>query len=40
VPELKPIPETDFYTLMEHIFMLPEVKTVVADLVERYAKDE
>ena len=39
-PELKPIPETDFYTLMEHIFMLPEVKTLVADLVERYAKED
>ncbi|MGI6635855.1 MAG: DUF3847 domain-containing protein [Christensenellales bacterium] len=39
-PELKPIPETDFYTLMEQIFMLPEVKTVVADLVERYIKED
>lgn len=39
-PELKPIPETDFYTLMEHIFMLPQVKRVVADLVEHYTKDD
>jgi len=38
-PELKPIPETDFYTLMEQIFMLPEVKTVVADLVEHHTKN-
>ena len=40
VPELKPISETDFYTLMEQIFMLPEVKTLVADLVEHFAKND
>ena len=40
VPELKPISETDFYTLMEQIFMLPEVKTVVANLVEHFAKND
>ena len=40
VPELKPISETDFYTLMEHIFLLPQVKTVVANHVEHYTKDD
>ncbi len=38
VPEVKPLTEVEFYSLMEHILFLPEAKTAVMFAVTNHLK--
>ena len=38
VPELRDLSETEFYTLAEHVFSLPNVKSAVLFAVTEYQK--
>lgn len=40
VPEVKPLTEVEFYSMMEHIFSLTEAKTAVTFATVKHAKAE
>lgn len=40
VPDVKPLTEVEFYSMMEHIFSLPEAKTAVTFATVNHTKPE
>lgn len=40
VPEVKPLTEVEFYSMMEHIFSLPETKIAVTFATVKHVKAE